>query len=90
LAAHAPDVAVTGLAAGFHAVAHLTNGLAERDVIAARRQRSIGLYGMSDHRSSGSRVPAQLVLGFGNLSERAIAAGIVAVGDLLRGSGKEQ
>jgi GntR family transcriptional regulator / MocR family aminotransferase len=44
---------------------------------------------MSDYRSSGSPVPAQLVLGFGNLSERAIAAGIAAVGDGLRTSGKE-
>jgi hypothetical protein len=30
-------------------------------------------------------LPGQLVLGFGNLSERAIASGIAAVGDLLRG-----
>lgn len=89
LATHAPDVAVTGLAAGFHAVAHLNGGLAEREVIAAARERSIGLYGMSDHRSSGSPVPAQLVLGFGNLNERAIATGIAAVGDSLHGSGKE-
>jgi GntR family transcriptional regulator / MocR family aminotransferase len=44
---------------------------------------------MSDHRSSRSAVPAQLVLGFGNLSERAITTGIAAVGDVLRGGGKE-
>jgi hypothetical protein len=29
------------------------------------------------------------VLGFGNLSERAITTGIAAVGDVLRGGGKE-
>jgi GntR family transcriptional regulator/MocR family aminotransferase len=84
LAEHAPDVALTGLAAGFHAVAHLPVVPGERSVIAAARQRSVGLYGMSSQRSSGSAEPAQLVLGFGNLSERAIAAGIAAVGDLLR------
>jgi GntR family transcriptional regulator/MocR family aminotransferase len=84
LAEHAPDVALTGLAAGFHAVAHLPVVPGERSVIAAARQRSVGLYGMSSQRSSGSEEPAQLVLGFGNLSERAIAAGIAAVGDLLR------
>jgi GntR family transcriptional regulator/MocR family aminotransferase len=89
LAAHAPDVVVTGLAAGFHAVAHLPQGLAEREAVAAARERSVGLYGMSDHRSSGSPVPGKLVLGFGNLSERAISAGIAAVGDVLRGCGKE-
>lgn len=84
LARHAPDVAVTGLAAGFHAVAHLPGTLAERPVIAGALKRSVGLYGMSGYRSSGAEEPAQLVLGFGNLGERSIAAGIAAVGDLLR------
>jgi len=85
LAAHAPGVALTGLAAGFHAVAHLHGRLGERAVIDAARERSIGLYGISEQRSDRSALPAQLVLGFGNLTERAITAGIAAVGDLLRG-----
>ncbi len=85
LAAHAPEVALTGLAAGFHAVAHLPGTLGEGAVIEAARERSIGLYGMSEQRSDRSPVPAQLVLGFGNLTERAITAGIAAIGDLLRG-----
>lgn len=89
LARHAPEVTLTGLAAGFHAVAHLPGGVAEAEVVAAARDRSIGLYGMSNYRSSGSANPAQLVLGFGNLGERAIAEGIAAVADLLRGDGKE-
>ena len=85
LAAHAPKVALIGLAAGFHAVAHLPGALAELAVIEAARGRSIGLYGMSEQRSDRSALPAQLVLGFGNLTERAIASGIAAVGDVLRG-----
>lgn len=85
LAAHAPGVSLTGLAAGFHAVAHLPADLGERAVIEAARKRSVGLYGMSEHRSDRSAVPAQLVLGFGNLTERSITTGIAAVGDLLRG-----
>jgi GntR family transcriptional regulator/MocR family aminotransferase len=85
LAAHAPKVSLTGLAAGFHAVAHLPGALAEQDVIEAARERSIGLYGMSEQRSDRSALPAQLVLGFGNLTESAIASGIAAVGDLLQG-----
>ncbi|MFG2605970.1 PLP-dependent aminotransferase family protein [Streptomyces sp. NPDC048514] len=82
---HAPGVAVTGLAAGFHAVAHLGEGADERTVTAAARARSVGLYGMSACRTSQSPAPAQLVLGFGNVGERAISAGIAAVGDLLTG-----
>ena len=85
LAEHAPGVRVSGLAAGFHAVAHLPAGLTEREVVAAAAERSVGLYGMSPQRSTKSEEPAQLVLGFGTLGERAIRDGIATVGDLLRG-----
>jgi GntR family transcriptional regulator / MocR family aminotransferase len=86
LARHAPPVTLTGLAAGFHAVAHLPEPADEGSVVAGARVRSVGLYGMSRYRSSGAVRPVQLVLGFGNLGERAIAAGIAAVGDLLQGA----
>ena len=85
LAQHAPQVTLTGLAAGFHAVAHLPGAAEEESVVTAARARSVGLYGMSPYRSTGAVRPPQLVLGFGNLTERAIAAGIAAVGDLLQG-----
>src|SRR5215469_9272780 len=84
LARHAPGVRVTGLAAGFHAVAHLPEPLGEQPVVSAARARSIGLYGMGTYRSDGAATPAQLVLGFGNLGDRPIREGIAAVGDLLR------
>jgi GntR family transcriptional regulator/MocR family aminotransferase len=85
LAQHAPAVRLTGLAAGFHAVAHLPGPAAEKSVVAGATVRSVGLYGMSTYRSSGTDRPGQLVVGFGNLSERTIEAGIAAVGDLLQG-----
>lgn len=85
LARHAPTVDLTGLAAGFHAVAHLPDSVDEQAVVAAARARSVGLYGMSACRATRSRTPPQLVLGFGNLTERSIQAGIAAVGDLLDG-----
>jgi GntR family transcriptional regulator/MocR family aminotransferase len=75
------NIELTGLAAGFHAVAHLP-GEDERDVIEKAKERDVGLYGMSDQRSDRSTKPTQLVLGFGNLTERAIQAGIAKVGDL--------
>ena len=83
LASHAPQVALTGLAAGFHAVAHLPEAADEHLVIAEARARSVGLYGMSPFRSSGATTPTQLILGFGDLSERAVSDGIAAVADLL-------
>lgn len=85
LAEHAPDVRLTGLAAGFHAVAHLPPSAAEDAVIGAARSRSVGLYGMSAFRSGHRPGPPQLVLGFGNTNQRAIREGIIVLGDILAG-----
>ena len=74
LARHAPAVRLTGLAAGFYAIAHLPAGTSEQAVIDAARERSVGLYGMSSYRVGHSPEPPQLVLGFGNTSQRAIRA----------------
>jgi GntR family transcriptional regulator / MocR family aminotransferase len=84
LARHAPTIRLTGLAAGFHAVAHLPDDADEQAVIAAAHKRSVGLRGMSEHRAGGATTPPQLVIGFGNVNERAIASGITAVADLLQ------
>jgi GntR family transcriptional regulator / MocR family aminotransferase len=84
LARHAPSVTLSGLAAGFHAVALLPHGVGERQLIDGARSRRIGLYGMSPHRSTKAEDPPQLVLGFGNLSERAIRDGVAAVADLFQ------
>jgi GntR family transcriptional regulator / MocR family aminotransferase len=83
LARHAPGVRLTGLAAGFHAVAHLAASADEHAVVAAARERLVGLYGISDYRAAGLAEPPQLAMGFGNVSERAIEPGIAAVADLL-------
>ncbi|MFI9723706.1 PLP-dependent aminotransferase family protein [Streptomyces sp. NPDC052396] len=83
LAEHAPGLPVTGLAAGFHAIAHLPAGADEHHIVTAARERSVGLYGISSCRASRATAPAQLILGFGDVGERAITRGIAAVGNLL-------
>lgn len=83
LAAHAPRVTLTGLAAGFHAVAHLPEGFDEGEVISAAAKRSVGLYGMSLYRADGATRPAQLVLGFGTLSASAIGRGVLIIAAIL-------
>jgi GntR family transcriptional regulator / MocR family aminotransferase len=85
LARQVPAVRLTGLAAGFHAVAHLDPAADERAVAAAALERQVGLHPMADFRATPAppRTP-QLILGFGNLPERAIATGLTAVADLLR------
>jgi GntR family transcriptional regulator / MocR family aminotransferase len=83
LATHAPRVELSGLAAGIHAVACLPAGADERAIAAAAAERSVGLYPMSRYRSDGSAEPPQLVMGFGDLTEPAIARGIATIADLL-------
>jgi GntR family transcriptional regulator/MocR family aminotransferase len=79
----APHIRLTGLAAGFHAVAHLREDADEGRIVRAARERGVALYGMSTYRSTRSPSPPQLVFGFGNTSAEAIHAGIDAVADLL-------
>jgi GntR family transcriptional regulator / MocR family aminotransferase len=82
---HAPRVRLTGLAAGFHAVAPLPPGADETAVIAAARARRVGLHGIGGYRGRPDvAAPPALVMGFGNVRERAIEPAIAAVADLLR------
>jgi GntR family transcriptional regulator/MocR family aminotransferase len=73
---------LTGLAAGFHAVAHVDHA-DERELIETALARSVGLYGMSEWRADHASRPTRLVLGFGNTTDRAITEGIAAIADLL-------
>jgi len=82
-ARHAPGVQLTGLAAGFHAVAALPPGADETAVIAAARERRVGLHGIGDYRGNpDTAAPPALVMGFGNVRERAIEAWPGALGAL--------
>jgi GntR family transcriptional regulator/MocR family aminotransferase len=84
-ARHSPGVRLTGLAAGFHAVAPLPAGADEAAVIAAAGERRVGLYGIGAYRGTADpAAPPALVIGFGNVGERAIDPAIAAVADLLR------
>ena len=83
-ARHAPRVQLTGLAAGFHAVAPLPPGADETVVIAAARKRRVGLHGLGAYRGNPeTTAPPALVMGFGNVRERAIEPAIASVADLL-------
>ena len=83
LAEYAPTVTLTGLAAGFHAVAHLPRTADEQTVVTRARAQHIGLYGMSTYRADKATIPPQLVLGFGNLTEDTIHSAIRAISQLI-------
>ena len=84
LARHAPDLELRGLAAGFHVLVLLPAGVTEEEVVAAARERSVGVYGLADHMFGERRWPPALVMGFGNVGEGAIEKGIASIADLLR------
>ncbi len=84
-ARHVPEVRLTGLAAGFHAVAPLPSGADETAVVAAALERRVGLHGIGEYRGDpGTVAPPALVMGFGNVRERTIEPAIAAVAGLLR------
>ncbi len=88
---------LTGLAAGFHAVARLPAGADELAIAAAVRERDVGVYPLSRYRLAGGMGDGPglapgldqgpfpgLVLGFGNLDVGPIRRGIETIGDLIR------
>jgi GntR family transcriptional regulator/MocR family aminotransferase len=84
-ARHAPSVRLTGLAAGFHAVAQLPAEPGEAAVIAAARDRGVGLHGIAEYwGATDPAAPPALLMGFGNTGQRAIEPAIAAIADLLR------
>ena len=81
---HATNLELTGLAAGFHAVAQLPERADEAQIVAAAAQRSVGLQGFRRYRSPRSEGPPGIVFGFGDARQDAIRRGIAAIGDWLR------
>lgn len=85
---HAPHTRLTGLEAGFHAVAALPVGIDEDAVIAAAEQRAVHLHGLRRYRFAPAPTdPPAIVFGFGDLNDHAIRTGIARIADLLAAAG---
>ena len=74
LAEHLPEARPDGVAAGLHVVVHLPEGVDDRAVVAAARERGVAAVSLSEHRVA-PRGPA-LILGYGQIAEAAIDAGV--------------
>ncbi|TDO52726.1 GntR family transcriptional regulator/MocR family aminotransferase [Kribbella sp. VKM Ac-2527] len=81
---HAPHLRLTGLDAGFHAVAELPPGTDEAAIIRAAARRSVHLHGMQRYRVLGADDRPAIVFGFGDLNEHAIRSGIARIANLLQ------
>lgn len=80
LAAHAPHVTPTGVAAGLHAVLRLPAGT-EHQVVEAAAAQSIALDGLAGFRHPDATMPALdgLVVGYATPPEHAYAAALEAL-----------
>ena len=77
-----PDCPPAGVAAGLHLVMHLPPDADERAVLERARSRGVGLYGLSEHRIEPG--PPALLLGYGRITEAAIAAAVAELAAAVR------
>jgi GntR family transcriptional regulator/MocR family aminotransferase len=82
-----PRVRVRGIGAGLHALALLPDGVDEQAVVSAAAARGVGVEPLSWHRIGDGDGHGGLVLGYGNLSERAIERGVGLLAEAVRTAG---
>lgn len=80
LATHLPAAEPRGVAAGLHLYIDLPDGCDERALVTRARARGVLVEGAAWHWARPRQAPPALVLGYGALSEEAIARGIAALG----------
>ena len=79
-----PDATVRGVAAGLHVTVQLPDTDSEPTVREEAHNRRIELETMSDYRPDVADRPPALVLGYAQMSEPAIRAGIQELGEAVR------
>jgi GntR family transcriptional regulator/MocR family aminotransferase len=76
LARHSPDVRVTGIAAGLHALVTLPAGVGEQAVIDAAARRGLALNGLARFTTGEAPEPGALVIGYGTPPEHSYTAAL--------------
>jgi GntR family transcriptional regulator/MocR family aminotransferase len=79
-----PEAEIDGIAAGLHATVRLPAGDDEQAILAEGARRRLGLAALGDFRAACRDEPATLLLGYGQLPEPAIAAGVAELGEAVR------
>jgi GntR family transcriptional regulator/MocR family aminotransferase len=83
LARYLPEATVRGIAAGLHVTVELPPGADEAAVAAAARSRGIALATMADYWSGGG-YPPTLILGYSQMTESRLRAGVSELADVVR------
>jgi GntR family transcriptional regulator/MocR family aminotransferase len=80
---YAPQLRVSGLAAGIHAVLHLPAGTDEDTFVARAGAIGLAVTGMGRFSAEADRADPRLVLGFGNTGPELIEIGVRLIAELL-------
>jgi GntR family transcriptional regulator / MocR family aminotransferase len=79
-----PEAAVRGVAAGLHVTAQLPDGVDEQAIRVQAHDRRIELETMADYRADTRGRPPVLLLGYAQMSEPAIRAGVSELAKAVR------
>lgn len=89
LAEHAPQVRVSGVAAGLHAVVELPAGELEEAVVARAARHGLHVHGLDRYaHPDAGEIPAALVIGYGTPPEHAFGGALDALCRCLAGVGR--
>jgi GntR family transcriptional regulator/MocR family aminotransferase len=84
LAGQVPEVGITGIAAGLHAVVRLPAGVTEEDVVARAAGRGLAVQGLAGSRAGEQDVGPALVIGYAKPPPHAYSAAVARLCAALR------
>ena len=81
---HAPQVRISGIAAGLHALVELPGGMREEDVVADAAARGLSVQGLGAYAHGTHTHPTALVVGYAKPPEHAFTAALARLAAVLR------
>jgi GntR family transcriptional regulator / MocR family aminotransferase len=84
LAREVPEVSVSGIAAGLHAVVRLPSGVTEEDVTARGAASGLALHGLATCRAGGQDLEPALIVGYGTPPGHAFSTAVARLCAVLR------
>jgi GntR family transcriptional regulator/MocR family aminotransferase len=90
LAESLPDATVCGAAAGLHVTVELTDGDDEESILAQAHSRRLEIETMRDFRPASAGSPSALVLGYAQMPEPTIRAGVRELADAVHAARRDQ
>ena len=83
---HVPEVRISGIAAGLHALLELPAGLDEKVAVDRARERGLALQGLGEYAHGEHTRPPALVVGYAKPPEHAYTAAVARLVAVLRGT----